>query len=187
MAEKEQKRKAKGDRKAEEAEAAKSQIIIIALVIIAVLVISIVVGYLLRSNLSKNTETFEQFQQTYLTSRRVALVVSNYNVTAYPAAQTCADAVIYSLVSNREYHRNASTIDFYVVNYTGCTFEKGLGNNTTKPVTLSPSACLNDSMREPSILINYSATNVTRVQGNHLYTSGDLLFLSNCGIASEIG
>ena len=74
-----------------------------------------------------------------------------------------------------------------IANSTSCLSPNGaLGSaNGTKISSLS--SCLAISQHEPSVFINYSTINSTSIKTGNLYTSGDSLFLSECGVASELG
>jgi hypothetical protein len=118
----------------------------------------------------------------------VAIYVTYQNGTEFSYSSECAYQLIERLIDNQARHRNASTIDFMIVaNSTSCLSPNGaLGTaNGTKITPLS--SCLALSNSEPSIFINYSSTNSTVIKSGKLYTSGDDLFLSECGVASELG
>lgn len=158
--------------------------IIIAVAII--LIASIVIMF--KMSPASAASDFATFKGNFLSSSRVAIFATAYNGTVLTSTVGCATKIIESVVGSKTAHRNASTIDFYVVNATSCTYAKnGLGaTNGANYTTSSLSYCLNMSKNEPTIFLNYSSTNVTTIQPKFLYTSGNAMFLSECGVASEL-
>lgn len=156
------------------------------MIIVAVVAIAIAVGYLATSQGAGGGQTFQGFQNGFYSAPRVA-IYATYDNSTYQI--NCAIKVIGSITASRAHHRNSSTIDFFVIaNSTSCLSQSGpLGstNNGTKVTQIAD--CLAVSGHEPSIFINYSATNSTTIRAGNLYTRGDALFLSECGIASELG
>jgi hypothetical protein len=72
------------------------------------------------------------------------------------------------------------------MNQTSCVFEHGVGGVVTNYTYNTTANCINTSKTEPSIFINYSDTNSTRITPQALYVAGDSQFLAICGIASEL-
>ena len=128
---------------------------------------------------------FSAFKANFYSAPRVAIYATAYNGTVLSGTVGCATAIIENIVANAQAHRNSSTIDFFIINQTACTYVAGLGMSNGTETTVG--SCLNMSGMEPTIYINYSLTNRTVVTPNYLYTSGDRLFLSECGIATELG
>ncbi len=134
---------------------------------------------------------FSEFKTAFTSASQVA-IFARYNGTLLgvggSSAVSCATAVIEQL------HRVPSTINFFVVNQTSCTFAtRGLGANNTASsntvnitTTTSMDRCVNMSKGMPTLYINYSTENETIVGRGTLYISGDLLFLRECGIAVQL-
>lgn len=167
----------------------RSNLLPIALAVV-IIVIAAVIGYLLAKGYGSagGQGSFSSFQGSFYSAPRVGIYVSYINGTTFSYADGCATDLIESMIASRAHHRNATTIDFMVIaNSTSCLKPNGpLGSSngtSVEPI----SSCLNVSSHEPSVFINYSRANTTSIRGDSLYTSGDALFLSECGIASELG
>jgi hypothetical protein len=162
-------------------------------VIIAVVVIAVALGYLVSSGIFNMTGgggqgSFQGFQTHFYSAPRVAIYVTYLNGSTFSYAAGCAYSMIEKMIESSTNHRNASTIDFLIIaNSTSCLAPIGVlgASNGTRVIPISE--CLATSSHEPSVFINYSATNSTVVRAGNLYTSGDALFLSECGISSELG
>jgi hypothetical protein len=129
--------------------------------------------------------SFAVFKSNFDSAPRVAIYATSYNGTVMSSTVGCATAIIENIVANAQAHRNSSTIDFFIVNQTRCLYVAGLGNSNGTETSLG--SCLNMSGSEPTIYINYSRANMTTIKPRYLYTSGDSLFLNECGIATELG
>jgi hypothetical protein len=174
--------------KPKEAKQAGSSNMLPLVIIAAVIIIAIAVGYLLTAPISGGSESFQNFQGSFYSAPRIGVYVTYINGTTFSYADGCATALIQSMVSSSAHHRNASSIDLMIIaNSTSCLAPNGtLGaSNGTKVVPISN--CLAVSSNEPSVFINYSSTNATSIRAGNLYTQGDALFLSECGVASELG
>lgn len=162
-----------------------------AVIIIAVVAIAIVLGYLVSSHFtggSPNQQGFSAFQSSFFAAPRVALYVSYLNGSTFSYADGCASALIESMIASKDHHRNMSTIDLMIIaNSTSCLSPKGSLGSSNGTVVVPMASCLAVSTHEPSIFINYSSSNSTSVRAGNLYTQGDALFLSECGIAPEFG
>jgi hypothetical protein len=147
----------------------------------------VVISYFVVSGLynSNPQGSFSVFKSNFYSAPRVAIYATAYNGTVMSGTVGCATAIIENIVASTQSHRNSSTIDFFIINQTKCTYVAGLGKSNGTETSLD--ACFNMSASEPTIYINYSLTNVTTVKPNYLYTSGDKLFLSECGVATELG
>jgi hypothetical protein len=161
----------------------KGELIIAAAVFIAAAVVSYeLIGFFLAPGSSAG---FSAFKRNFDSAPRVAIYAAAYNGTALSSTDRCASAIIESIISSSQQHRNASTIDLFIVNSTSCMYARGLG--TGNGSVSSVGACLNMSKGEPTIYINYSATSTkSAVEPDYLYTSGNSTFLGECGIATEI-
>ncbi|MGC8669634.1 MAG: hypothetical protein ACP5TL_00580 [Candidatus Micrarchaeia archaeon] len=131
-------------------------------------------------------QPFYTFASNFHSASHVAIYVEALNGSALSSTIGCASMLIESIVSSKQYHRDPSSIDFFVMNQTACfTNAKILGessNSSEMPI----SACLNVSKTIPSIFINYSNINNTIVTQKSLYISGNINFLRECGIAPAI-
>ncbi len=163
-----------------------------AVIIVAVIAIALVLGYLASSTIlgggGGGQQSLQGFENSFYAAQRVGIYVTYLNGSSFAYADGCASNLIESITASRSHHRNMTTIDLMIIaNSTSCLAPNGpLGSaNGTKVIPIS--SCLAISHSEPSIFINYSDTNSTAVRSGNLYTSGDALFLSECGISSELG
>jgi hypothetical protein len=127
---------------------------------------------------------FSAFKSNFDAAQRIAIYVPDYNNTVFSITGTCADKLITSIVTYAR--RNSSSIDYFIVNRTSCTYVRGLGTKASNGTTTSIAGCQSLSGSEPTIYLNYSLKNTTVIKPDYLYTSGDSLFMSECGIATEI-
>ncbi|MGI0100516.1 MAG: hypothetical protein ACREBH_02245 [Candidatus Micrarchaeaceae archaeon] len=133
------------------------------------------------------SSSFIAFKHNFDTAPRVDIFVAAYNGTVLSSTIGCATAVIEEVVGSKTNHRNASTIDLNIVNQTSCIRTRGLGGNVTANYTVeSLQNCLNTSSHEPTLYINYSTKNKTVISPEYMYVSGSVIFLRECGIASQI-
>lgn len=159
----------------------------LAAVIFALVIIFAIAGVLVYGINTSAPANFSTFQKNFDSAPRVGIIVTEYNETALAATVGCATALIEQIVGNQQSHRNASTIDFYVLNATTCTYSaSGIGGEISNYSYTSKANCIATGESEPSIFINYSNTNSTLIYPTTLYVSGDARFLGQCGIASEI-
>lgn len=155
--------------------------------VIGIVVIIVVIAGAAVYGLSSTKGTgFSTFKSGFDSAPRVAIYATGYNGTALSATIGCATAVIESVVGSPTSHRNASTIDLFVINQTACAYENGIGSTITNYTFNSISNCVGASRSEPSIFINYSSVNTTIVKPTALYIYGNSEFLALCGVASEI-
>ncbi|MGC8651660.1 MAG: hypothetical protein ACP5UH_00185 [Candidatus Micrarchaeia archaeon] len=131
-------------------------------------------------------QPFYTFESNFHSAKSVAIYMTAYNGTVFASTEPCATSIVENIVSSAKYHRNASTIDFFVINQTACfTSSKALGeasNSTQLPV----SECINVSKSMPSVFINYSSVNSTIITPDKLVMQGDAAFLGECGIAPAL-
>lgn len=158
----------------------------VAVVIVAIAVAGIA---LYINNNSGSSGSFSAFKSSFQAAPRVAIFATAYNGTVLSGTVGCSTAIIESVVGSRTSHRNASTIDFYIINRTSCTFLKyGLGSKSSNYTTTALSNCTGTMAREPTVYINYSTgAPITTIQPKYLYISGNQTFLSECGVASQLG
>ena len=164
----------------------RSSSIALAVVVIVVFIAALVAAYFMtRPGISSG---FSSFVGEFHNAPRVAIAVTAYNSMEFSYTIACGTSVIERIVGSKQYHRNETTIDFFVINSTSCIVPNAALGSATGAVNESIATCMSRINSEPSIYINYSASsNVTRIKGTSLYTSGDATFLSECGIAQELG
>jgi len=150
------------------------------LFVLLVILAIIIIAYLAFSNFLLTP--FSTFASNFHAAPRVALVVFFSNESEYISEYSCFTKVIESIA----YTRNATTIDFFIINGTTCTYPStGLG----KPIqiaTTNASKCLSVAKAEPSIFMNYSNVNRTIITPYHLYIYGNNAYMNACPIASDI-
>jgi hypothetical protein len=127
--------------------------------------------------------SFSTFKQNFDSAKDVAIVLT-YNTTTFPSTLGCATAVIEGLTGTA--HRNESTIDFLILNGNLCTAQNGLGSGSGQPYNTTFQNCTRTASSEPSVYINYSDTNGSTITPTQLHIYGDVKFLAECGVASEI-
>ena len=160
--------------------------------LVAIVIIIAIIGAAIFAGMSITQNqggSFETFKSNFNSAPRVAITVTAYNGTVLSGTVGCATAVILQIASSQNTHRNTSTIDFSIINQSSCLEAKGLLGNGPHPnyTTTSVQNCVNLTMSEPAIYINYSATgNTTMIKPRLLYIAGTSTFLSQCGVASEI-
>lgn len=183
--------KAKAAEKKEESQVSQSYLIALIVVIIAVAIAAAYLASIARGGLTGGNISFAQFQSSFLAAPRVAifttdLPIAGTNNTTEQYTFECANPLIQEIIENREYHRNSSSIDYYIVTKSGCAKIGGLGVDANA-INISSTQCSMDIGQEPTIFINYSTSNTTIIKANYLYTAGTASFLRECGIATEIG
>jgi len=155
-------------------------------IIVAIIGAAIFAGSFIGQNQGGN---FDAFKSNFNSAPRVAITVTAYNGTVLSGTVGCATAIILQMASSQSMHRNTSTIDFSIINQSSCLEARGLPGNGPNPnyTTTSVQNCINLTMSEPAIYINYSAnTNTTIIKPKLLYISGTSTFLRRCGVAAEI-
>jgi len=133
-----------------------------------------------------SSSPFYSFASNFHSAPKVAIYIDAHNSTALVSTESCATDIIENIVASRQYHRNASSIEFFVLNQSECfTNSQNLGvasNYTQMPA----SECINMSNSMPSIFINYSTRNSTIITGEKLIIIGDAIFLRECGVAAAL-
>lgn len=178
----------KNDRKAERATGPVQRNYTTIGIIIAVAAVAAIGIVLYLNSQSSAGGGLSAFKSSFQTAPRVAIFATAYNGTVLSSTVGCATAIIENVVGSRTSHRNASTIDFYILNRTSCTFLKyGLGSRSNNYTTTALSNCTGSITREPTIYINYSVKSSTPViQPRYLYIAGNQTYLGQCGIASQL-
>jgi hypothetical protein len=144
---------------------------------IAIIILLAVLTYLLVVDYT--IVPFTTFKSNFQAAPRVAIAAVYYNSSQYLYVSQCAAYVIQMIGKQR----NASTIDFFIMNRTTCYYSPtGLGHAIT--VSTKPaSSCISLARSEPSIFLNYSSTNSTTVSAYHAYVQGNANYMRACGIA----
>jgi len=164
----------------------KIAVAVVVIVIIAAAAFAIYTYY--NSISGQHSASFSTFESNFNSAQRVAIFATAYNGTVLSSTVGCATAVIVQIVSSQAHHRDPGTIDYYVINQTSCVYAAGgLGKPTSNYTTTSLQNCLNVTGTEPTIYINYTATNSTIIRPEYFYTSGNSAYLAQCGIANELG
>ncbi len=136
--------------------------------------------------LSRPTQTFQSFRHDFDTAPRVSIYVQDYNSSFYVSAEDCATTLVQQIVSNSTVRRASATINFYVDTPTDCYYSEGLGSTSGNLINTTLQDCIGQSQLVPSILLNYSPSNSTQVEGRDLVVQGSAAYLAMCGISSEI-
>ncbi|MEM0201327.1 MAG: hypothetical protein QXD23_02880 [Candidatus Micrarchaeaceae archaeon] len=145
---------------------------IIAIIIILVLIITLY---------NFNPTSFATFKSNYNSAQRIAVVSQYINSSTYANISQCSTDIVNSEISSLK--RNASTIDFYVINATSCTYApNGLGH-VLNPVTTNASSCEKSINSEPSISLNFSTSNYTVITPDHMIVYGTQKYFGECPIA----
>ncbi len=178
---KEQQPKAKEKKEAEKKESKKSKRLSYLIVAMIIVIIAVGVYYVLTNYVST---PFSTFKSNFIAAPRVALVVSYKTINEYSNESVCFPQILQYVAHTR----NASTIDFFIVNQSNatCIYQVG-GLGHINIATKSASACLSVARSEPSIFLNYSSGNYTVINLFHLYVSGDSHYMTSCPIAAELG
>ena len=127
---------------------------------------------------------FSTFKSNYLGAPEVGIVLGYSDIAQYSASLQCALTMMQVIANARAVHSwNTTSIDFFVVNQTSCTYQKGLGY--ANPINATSGECLALANAEPTIFLNYSYSNYTRILPSRLYVGGDAGFMQACPIAAE--
>ena len=157
-----------------------------AVLFIVVILFAIAGGLVYDLSGPSSTASFSTFSNNFYSAPAVAIVVSGSNGTELSSAIGCGTLIIEQITENQATPRNASSIDFYSMNSTSCTYSMGLGYPLKNASYASPAQCISMASAVPRIFVNYSSSNSTIITTDALYVSGDTDFLAMCGIASEL-
>lgn len=125
---------------------------------------------------------FSTFKSNFDSAKNVAIVVTYFNTSQYISQSQCFSTAI-QVVAGR---RNASSIGFYILNQTNCTYSPtGLGHGINVSTT-TKAYCLNLARSVPTVYLNYSASNGTLVKAYDLYVYGNSAYWAGCPIAVEL-
>ena len=150
-------------------------------IVSTIAIVTVVAAVLLLLPKGFSGVSFSSFKQNFGSASRVALVSYYHNASTYAAETVCATDLIEIISA----HRPPSSIDFYTIDNSSCTY---LPNGLGKPGnvnTTSASSCLSKAASEPSISLNYSAANQTSIQAYHLAVYGNVKYMESCPIAAE--
>ncbi len=169
--------------KKEKQESTKSKNKIFPYIVTGILAIIIIV-VLLFVIYNYNSTSFATFKSNFNSAQRIAIVSQYVNGGDYANISQCSTDLVHAETSSLR--RNASTIDFYVINATSCTYApNGLGH-VLNPVTTNASSCQKSIASESSISLNYSTYNYTIITPNHLTVYGNNQYFAQCNIAISI-
>lgn len=159
-----------------------------ALIAVAIFAILAIAFTSLFFGLSQYSSTdFASFQSNFNSAKSVAIYINDTNSSVFPVQVSCATALIEELSGPTLAHRNASTINLFVLYNDSCVYKAGgLGTIITNYTYVSKQECLNYSRSMPSIFIGYSNANSTTITPSRLYFTGDSAFMRQCGIAYQI-
>ncbi len=156
-------------------------------VFIIIIIFAIAGGVVYGYNNSGSQSSFSTFQSNFNSAPKVGIVVTGNDGPQLGAGIGCSTQLIQQIVSNKQYHRNATSIYYYIINQTTCLYTAGgLGSYYSNATKATPKQCVNLTKNSPTIFINYSSGNSTRTYPTALYVQGDVQFLQQCAIASEI-
>ncbi|MDE1874248.1 MAG: hypothetical protein KGI04_03990 [Candidatus Micrarchaeota archaeon] len=125
---------------------------------------------------------FSTFKGNFQAAQRVAVVASYYSQDQAGSVLQCATQAVQVAA----HYRNATTIDFFVLNGTGCTYPIGGLGHTVSLATNTTANCLNMTRSEPTLILNYSAVNRTSITPYRLYIGGDAAYMAQCPIAVDL-
>jgi hypothetical protein len=161
--------------------------IYIALAALAIVVVAFAIFlYIRQVNQTALNSSMSSFKTNFFAAKHVGIYVAYPNSTLFAGSEACATKIIEVIAENKTNHMAPSNISFYVLNSTACTYVNSLVNTSGKAVNASASFCVNQSKTNPSIFINYSATNGTIVTPTKLVFQGDFTYLYQCPIAYEL-
>ncbi len=149
----------------------------------AVIGILVVIAIILYSSSTQSNANvpFSTFKQNFNNANRVSIAATYLTEGQFINESQCFSSII-QIVSHT---RLPSTIDFYLINQTSCTYSStGLGNQVT-PITTNASYCIGKALNETSIFLNYSLGNTTMIQPQHMYIYGDSSYMKACPIAAD--
>ncbi len=150
----------------------------IAIIIIIILALALIIMYLIPQYFGTS---FNTFKANFNSAQRIAVVSQYTNASQYVILSQCSTDIISAETASD--HRNASTIDFYVINSTTCTYApNGLGH-VLNPVTTNASSCEKQIQSEPSISLNYSNSNYTSITPYHMTIFGNDAYFLECPVA----
>ena len=124
---------------------------------------------------------FSTFKKNFAGAERIA-IVATIPSSGSGATLQCAAQVVQVAAHSR----NATTIDYYVINQTACLASVGGLGHVFTPVSDTIGNCINSTKGETSLFLNYSTANSTLVTPYKFYVYGDLGYMTRCPIAVDL-
>ncbi len=126
--------------------------------------------------------SFPTFKTNLNAATRIAILSTYSNSEQLNSEALCFSDLVQILSTTR----SPSTIDFYEVNSTSCTYSpNGLGHQVT-PENTTAASCLKSAASEPGIYLNYSDTNSSMITAYHLYIYGNSNYFAQCPVAVDL-
>jgi hypothetical protein len=158
---------------------------LLAVLVIIIVAVSFTFSYNALSAPTANGN-FTAFWGSFASAPRAGIVINYYNSTVFESGLACSTTLIQEIQGSSTLHRNSSTLDFYVINSTSCSYSLGLGSTNASARIANISTCTSLISSEPRIVIGYSLANQTATNSTVLTIKGNAAYLQRCGIASEI-
>ena len=163
---------------------------LVALLFFVIVIVFAIAGALVYGLNASQGASLSAFENNFDAASNISIIVYANNNTNLAPPIDCAANLIEQLTSTHgAAHKDPTAINYYVMNQSICSYNPGglnggLGNSA--PNTTTPSKCLALSQGQLRIFINYSAINKTTITPMALYISGNIRFLAQCGVASEL-
>ena len=125
---------------------------------------------------------FSTFKSNFDSAQRVAIAISYRNTSQYTSESVCIPIIMQYIAHTR----NASTIDFFIINQENSTCFYQLGLGMIHLQSGAASQCVARANSEPGVFLNYSSVNSTSVSLNHLYVYGNSDYMRKCSIAPDM-
>ncbi len=157
-----------------------SVVTLVALVLVLVAVVLIAFFFVLLP--SQVSVPFSTFKSNLNSASRVAVILTYGNQSQFVRESQCAAQMIQVMAHSR----NATTIDYYILNRTLCTYPVGGLGHTVSIANATPSKCLSMASAEPNVFLNYSQTNSSLVTAYKLYVYGNSQYMAACPISVDL-
>ena len=119
---------------------------------------------------------FSTFKQNFNNAARISIAVTYQTQGQFVNESPCYSSIIQVVAHSRA----PSTIDFFIINQTACTYSKtGLGGSV-QPETVNASYCIGRALNETGIFMNFSSSNYTLIQPQHIYIYGNSEYMRSC-------
>lgn len=151
---------------------------------IAVAVIIVIGAFLLLKGPVGSPVPFSTFKSTFQSAQRVSIVATFSNQSQYENESPCFTSLIQVVARTRK----ASTIDFFIINQANatCTYSNtGLGGAISLN-TSNSAYCIGIAKSEPSLFLNYSDSNSTRITSSSMFVYGNSKYMASCPIEVEM-
>ncbi len=155
--------------------------ILVILILAALIILTYI--YLMPQYLGTSLSTFKS---NYNSAQRIAIVYQYTNSTEYAVLSQCSINVVTAEIDFNK--RNASTIDFFVIDGSSCAYSpSGLGHLLNpNSIVSNTTTCEKVIQSEPSLSFNYSNSNSTIITPYHMQIFGNEKYFAACPIASGI-